>query len=467
MILEQVYLDCLAQASYFIADERTKRAVVVDPRRDVQVYLDLARRHGVTIGHVVLTHFHADFLAGHLELRERTRATICLGAAAQAGYAFEPLRENDTIELGDVRLRVLETPGHTPESISLLVYDDARDPSAPHAVLTGDCLFVGSVGRPDLMASIGITAEQLANRMYDTLRDKLMRLPDETIVYPGHGPGSACGKGLGSERSSTIGKEKRSNHALQPMSREDFVAMLTAGQPDAPAYFAYDAGLNKAERPLLDEVLEHGSRAVPLEEALRLQNAGSWVLDTRAADAFAAGHLPGSLNIGLGGKYASWAGTLLPTDASILLIAEPGTEREAAMRLGRIGFDRIDGHLAGGFATVATDPQLVRRGRRLEPDVLRGELDAQQPPLVVDVRTDGEWENGHIDGALHVPLTRLQASLDEIPRDRELVLVCQSGYRSSTAASLLESAGYGDVADLRGGMLAWSGGAASCAVTPP
>jgi hydroxyacylglutathione hydrolase len=457
MILKQIYLGCLSQASYLLVDEATKTALVVDPRRDVDVYLEEARMVGATIRHVLLTHCHADFLAGHLELRERTGARIHLGAKAKAEFAFEPMREGGTLEAGNLRLRFLETPGHTPESVSILVFDLAADADKPAAVLTGDTLFVGDVGRPDLMASVGLTARELAGELYDSLRSKILPLPDDVVVYPAHGAGSMCGKNLGPENSSTIGVQRRTNWALQPMSKDEFVRLLTSEQPEPPLYFAYDARLNGSERRTLEQVLASALKPLGPERALELQAAGAVVLDTRDADRYAAGHLRGSVNIGLSGKYASWAGTVLPTDSSIVIVCEPGKENESVMRLGRIGYDRIEGYLQGGFEAVRGRAEVVATHPRWKPADLAQRLKADPSLLVVDVRTPGEWDAGHIDGALHVPLGRLAASLAEVPADRTLVCICKSGYRSSTAASLLEKAGRRAVLDVAGGMDAWSG----------
>ncbi|MSR63844.1 MAG: MBL fold metallo-hydrolase [Planctomycetes bacterium] len=456
MHLEQIYLTCLSQASYLIVDERTKTAAVVDPRRDVGIYLEKARQLGATIRHVLLTHFHADFLAGHLELRERTGATIHLGARGQAQYPTLPMRDGGALEFGDVRLEFLETPGHTPESVSIVVLERAKDAHKPVAVLTGDTLFIGDVGRPDLLVSAGMKAEELAGMLYDSLHHKLLKLPDETLVYPGHGAGSACGKNLSSDTSSTIGKQKQLNYALQPMSKAEFVRMVAAEQPPAPAYFAYDAGLNRAERPTLESVLVSALKPLALDELLRALRDGALLLDTRDADSFAVEHLRGALNFGLSGRYASWVGTLLDPARALVLVTAPGKEEESATRLGRIGFDRILGFLRGGMASAAARTELVVRGERISRETLAARLAEANPPLVVDVRTNAEWNAGHIEGALHVVLDDLAHELARVPAERELVVVCKSGYRSSIAASLLRAGGCQRVTDLTGGMDAWS-----------
>src|SRR6187399_40498 len=317
MVLHQFYLNCLAHASYLIGDEQSKTAVVVDPQRDVDQYLSFAAERGLTIRHVILTHFHADFIAGHLELHEQTGATIHLGRSATAEYPFEPFGDGDTIEFGGVRLAALETPGHTPESISILVFDGAVSASVPHAVLTGDTLFVGDVGRPDLRVALGWSAADLGGLLYDSLRTKLLALPDSSLVYPAHGAGSLCGKAISKETFSTIGEQRRSNYALQPMTRDAFVDLVTADQPDAPPYFTYDAVLNAKERPTLDETLATSVNPMNVDQMLAIQQVGGQILDTRAPADFAAAHLIGSINVGLGGQYATWAGTVIDREHPI------------------------------------------------------------------------------------------------------------------------------------------------------
>src|SRR3954449_5549662 len=331
MVLHQFYLNCLAHASYLIGDEQTGAAAVVDPQRDIEQYVAFAAEHGLRIEHVVLTHLHADFIAGHLELRDRVGARIYLGAAAKAEYAFTPLADGDRIELGRVRLQAIETPGHTPESISLAVYDLDKSEADPQAVLTGDTLFVGDVGRPDLRAALGWAAADLGGLLYDSLRTKLLPLPGASLVYPAHGAGSLCGKAISKDTVSTIGEQRRLNYALQPMSKQAFIDLVTADQPDAPAYFTYDAVLNSQERPTLDESLAAGAGPLSIDDVLALQRAGAQLLDTRDPADFAAAHLAGSLNIGLGGQYATWAGTILSRERPIIIVADPGREQESAI----------------------------------------------------------------------------------------------------------------------------------------
>ena len=359
MILKQYYLGCLAHASYLLGDEASGTGIVVDPQRDVEQYVADAEKLGLQIRHVFLTHFHADFIAGHLELRDRCGATIYLGSRAKAEYPFVKMADGDGLDFPGMRLQVLETPGHTIESISILVFDKAKDPAKPYAVLTGDTLFIGDVGRPDLRASLGWSANDLGALLYDSLREKLLPLPDETLVYPAHGAGSLCGKKLSSDTVSSLGDQRRMNYALQPMTKEEFIRLVTADQPDAPEYFTFDAILNTRERGTLESNLERVLKPVGLEEVIRLGDAGEQLLDVRDAGEFAKGHLAGSINIGLGGQYATWAGTLLDRVRPIVIIAEPGREEDAALRLGRIGFDHVRGYLDGGMAALAERPDLV------------------------------------------------------------------------------------------------------------
>jgi glyoxylase-like metal-dependent hydrolase (beta-lactamase superfamily II) len=383
MILHQFYLNCLAHASYLIGDEQTGVAAVVDPQRDIEQYLTFAADNGLTIRHVLLTHLHADFIAGHLELRDRVGATIYLGAAAQAEYAFTPLKDGGRVEFGRVRLQAIETPGHTPESLSIAVYDLDRSATVPHAVLTGDTLFVGDVGRPDLRASLGWSAADLGSLLYDSLRQKLLALPDESLVYPAHGAGSLCGKAIAKETVSTIGEQRRSNYALQPMTKAAFVDLVTADQPDAPPYFTYDAVLNAKERPTLDEALARELNPMTLELVLALQRTGGQILDTRDPAEFAPAHLAGSINIGLGGQYATWAGTILDRERPIVIIADPGREQESAVRLGRIGFDHIVGYLKDGMRSLESRSDLtdtIDRAARTRAEVRRGQRQRSAEP---------------------------------------------------------------------------------------
>jgi len=454
MIVKQFYLNCLAHASYLIGDEQTHAAVVVDPQRDIDQYLQFAAEHSLVIRHVVLTHFHADFLAGHLELRDRSAARIYLGAAAKAEYAFTPLRDGDAIDLGRVRLQALETPGHTAESISLLVFDLDKSSEKPHSVLTGDTLFIGDVGRPDLRVALGWSATDLGAMLYDSLRNKLLPLPDDSLVYPAHGAGSLCGKALSKETVSTLGEQRRSNYALQPMSKAAFIDLVMADQPDAPPYFVYDGVLNSKERPTLDEALARGLKPLSLDRVLDLQAQGAQVVDTRDAGEFASAHLAGSINIGLGGQYATWAGTILSREQPIVIVADPGGENESAMRLGRIGFDHVAGYLQGGLASLKNRPDLTKTTKRVSPS-LAAEFVASGELLPVDVRMPSERSSKHIASSMSIPLNHLVERMSELPRNRPLLIHCAGGYRSSIAASLLQREGFTKVAELAGGLAAW------------
>jgi hydroxyacylglutathione hydrolase len=455
MIFKQFYLNCLAHASYLIGDEETRTATVVDPQRDIERYLEFAVENKLQIKHVILTHLHADFIAGHLELRDRAGATIYLGAKAQAEYRFTPLAEGSVIEFGRVRLKALETPGHTPESISILVYDLDRSSVEPYAVLTGDTLFIGDVGRPDLRASLGWSATDLGGLLYDSLQSKLLPLPDASLVYPAHGAGSLCGRAISKETVSTIGDQRRLNYALQPMSKKAFIELVTTDQPEAPPYFVYDAVLNSKERPTLDESLERNLKPLALDGVLELQKEGAQILDTRDADEFGAAHLAGSINIGLGGQYATWAGTMLNREHPIVIVAAPGRENESAVRLGRIGFDNVAGYLQNGLQSLELRPDLVVFIERLSPQFAADLFASNQPPLAIDVRAPREREQRHIEGSLSMPLNHLARDLKALPRDRPLLVYCAGGYRSSIAASLLKASGFDSVCEIAGGLVAW------------
>jgi glyoxylase-like metal-dependent hydrolase (beta-lactamase superfamily II)/rhodanese-related sulfurtransferase len=460
MKIQQYYLSCLSHASYMITDEKTKTAAVVDPQRDIDQYIADAQAGGYTIKHVFLTHFHADFVAGHIELRDKAGATIHLGSQAEAEFECVHMKDGDVVEFGDVKLEIMETPGHTPEGISILVYDLAKSRTEPLAVLTGDTLFIGDVGRPDLLASIGVTADELADMLYHSITHKLVELPDATLVYPAHGAGSMCGKSLSKETVSTIGEQKKFNYALQPMSREAFKAIVTADQPEAPDYFVHDAILNRKERASLGAAMEKTLKPLSLDEVLALGKSGSQLLDVRDGIDFEGGHLRGALNIALSGKYATWAGSMLSHDKPIVVIAEEGGEEEAVMRLGRIGFDNVAGYLSGGMNALAAHDDLVERTARITAPALAEWLSGKRPdagaaPTVVDVRSEAEHAGGHIEASLNIPLTHLDERFGEIPAGRPVAVHCEGGYRSAIAASLLQKLGLRDVHDMVGGYKAW------------
>jgi hydroxyacylglutathione hydrolase len=451
MIFTQHYLDCLSQASYLIGDETTGRAVVVDPRRDVRVYLDEAAEHGLQIERVIETHIHADFLSGHLELAEATGAVISYGDKAEVAFSIEPLRDGQRISLGEVAFEILSTPGHTPESICVVVYEHADD-EVPYGVLTGDTLFIGDVGRPDLCSSDGITADELGAALYRSLHDKLLKLPDATRVFPAHGAGSSCGKNLSSETSSTIGEQRRTNYALKKPDVEAFVAAVTEGQSAQPPYFEYDSRRNTEAHPLLDE---SPPPLLDVEEVLQRAKDGAVLLDTREPGDYAAGHLRNAVNVSLQGRFAEWAGNVLSPDCDIVLVGDPVHARESKIRLSRVGFDRVVGQLRDLAEVVTHRLDLIQAASRLSVHQLAGLRDAEPRLQVVDVRGPGEVEQGAIPGAHAIPLPALTASFAELDQTAPVVLYCASGTRSMVAASALRAAGFVDVSDVLGGFGAW------------
>jgi hydroxyacylglutathione hydrolase len=453
MYFRQFYLGCLAQASYMIGSEG--EAAVVDPRRDVDEYIAEAERQGLAIRHIVETHLHADFVSGHRELAQRTGARIYIGARAGASFAHVPVVEGTEISFGAVTLRFLETPGHTPESVCVLVTDSAESPD-PKAVLTGDTLFVGDVGRPDLLGA-AMPATELAGLLYDSLHQKLLTLSDAVEVYPAHGAGSLCGKNISSETSSTIGQQRRFNHALAPMPREEFVRRLTSDLPEAPGYFARDVEWNRrgaaslSELPAL-EVLEPGRAA----ERIR---GGAIVLDVRPAQDYGAGHIPDSVHVGLSGQFASWAGTVLPAGARVVLVAG-GDEAagEARMRLARVGIEDVTGFLGGGIAAWSESGRPVVATEQIAVAELKERLAAGG--ALLDVRRSAEVDSGRIEGSVSFPLARLASraeELDGLDRCGALAAICAGAYRSSIATSLLERHGFTRIANVVGGMAAWTG----------
>lgn len=452
MIIEQFYLECLSHASYLIGDETSGRAVVVDPQRDVSGYVASAAEHGLTIDLVLETHFHADFLSGHLELAAQTGATIGFGSVAQPEFAARRFADGERYSLGEVTLQILHTPGHTPESVSILVFEHEHD-ERPHSVLTGDTLFIGDVGRPDLLASIGVTADELGRMLYRSLHDKLMALPDETIVYPAHGAGSACGKNLSTETSSTIGEQRRTNYALAEMSEDEFLEVVTEGQPPAPGYFVFDAIANRKLRDLFDD--DELSRCT-LEAALDAHRQGAVLLDVRDPAEFARGFLAGSINVGIDGRFAEYAGSVVSPDERVILIADgPALATEARLRLGRIGYDHVDCWVSVGEMMGA--PELVHAASRLTAVELDARRASGADPLLIDVRGVGEFAAGTIGGAISIPVAQLRSRSAELleDRDRPVVVFCAGGYRSSIAASVLRLAGLRDVSDVVGGYGAW------------
>ena len=452
LYFRQYDLACLSLYSYLIGDTTTGQAVVVDPQRDISAYLADAAANDLRIGRVLETHFHADFLSGHLELAKATGATISYGDAAQPDFEIEPLAHGQILSLGEVTLEIRHTPGHTPESISIVVRPTAD--AEPWAVLTGDALFIGDVGRPDLLTSVGHSAESLARDLYHSLHEQLMTLPDTTLVYPAHGAGSACGKNLSSAASSTIGEQRDTNYALAPMTEDRFVEAVTEGQGLAPLYFAFAADANKRERQLLDD--HEAPPLLSIEEALGLSQAGAVLLDTRSPESFASGHLRGSINVGLDGRFAEYAGDIVRPGQQVVLLGDAGRGIEAKVRLARIGFDAVAGEVADIEVVLADHPELATSARRL-PAVEIASWLADDPDIqVVDVRNPGETlVAGTIPGARNIPLPQLLDHLGELEPNRPTIVYCAGGYRSSVAASTLAAHGFKVVADLIGGYDAW------------
>ena len=448
MFFRQFYLACLAQASYLIGDGG--EAAVVDPRRDVDEYIAEAHAQGFTIRWILETHLHADFVSGHRELAERTGGTIVFGAGARAAFPHRPVRDGEEIRLGSLVLRVLATPGHTPESISILVLDPE-----PRLVLTGDTLFIGDVGRPDLAASPQeITAAEMAAQLYDSLHGKLLALPDSVAVYPAHGAGSLCGRNISSETSSTIGVQRRTNYALHPMPREDFVRMMTTDLPEAPAYFPRDVEINRAGAPPLAE--RRASAPLSPAEVERLARGGAILLDVRPAAAFGAGHPPGAVNVGLGGQFAAWSGALLPPDRPLVLVTEDeSAAAEAVTRLSRVGLENVAGYLDGGVAAWDAAGLPLERMGQIDVAELKARLDENSGLRVYDVRRPREYAAGHVPGAVSIPLDRLAAELDGRAPQGVVAIVCASGYRSSVAGSLLLGRKGAEPINVVGGTSAW------------
>lgn len=450
MYFEQFYLTCLSHASYMLGSEGI--AAVVDPQRDVGLYLEEAKKHGLSIQYVIETHLHADFVSGHRELAALTGAKVYLGAKAGAQFPHVPVKDGDELTFGKCRLKFLETPGHTLESVSVVV-TDLEKPQHPMAVLTGDTLFIGDVGRPDLSGDM--TPQQLAGMLYDSLHNKLLKLPDDVQVYPAHGAGSLCGRQMSSERNSTIGKEKISNYALRPASREEFVKLLTAELPERPGYFALDVEINRAGAPPLKEL-----RPIPAltpGELLAKQEQGAIVLDTRPSAEFGAAHIPGSIQIGLSGQYASWAAIVLGLNSEIVLVAEDEERvQESRIRLTRVGIERVSGYLKDGIAGWTREGLPVEQIPQITVEQLH-QLSTEDGAgvQIIDVRRSPEWQEGHVERALHKPLDKLATMLGDLDKAKPIAVYCKSGYRSSISASLLQRAGFAQVMNVIGGFDAW------------
>jgi len=450
VLVEHFFLGCLAHASYLVGSEGI--AAVIDPQRDVDIYLDAAKQKGLKIEHIIETHLHADFVSGHHELAQRTGARIYLGEGSGATFPHKAVKDGDSLQFGHCRFDFLATPGHTVESICIAM-TDLGEPSRPKALFTGDTLFVGDVGRPDLSAEH--TPQQLAAMLYHSLHDKLLKFPDETEIYPAHGAGSLCGRQMSSERSSTIGKERRTNYALQAGTCEDFIHLLTDGLPPRPEYFGRDVELNRQGAAALDQIPPPVPVRAP--EVFRLQAEGAIVLDTRPAMQFAVAHVPGSIHIGLSGQYASWAARILGLDKRIILVGEDADHlRESQMRLARVGIENVQAYLQdgiGGWIASGYELDYIPQISVQEfSDLLEKEKDHV---AILDVREPGEVEAGAMENSVRIPLAQLPDRIAELDRGKLLVVHCKGGYRSSIATSILRRAGFRDIADLTGGFDAW------------
>ncbi|HJQ33902.1 MAG TPA: MBL fold metallo-hydrolase [Pyrinomonadaceae bacterium] len=452
MYFKQFYLGCLAHASYLVGSEG--EAAVIDPQRDVAQYVEEATAQGLKIKYVVETHLHADFVSGHRELAARTGAEIVIGARAGARFPHRAVKDGDELRVGRVVLRVLETPGHTPESISLVITDgEASD--APQKVLTGDTLFVGDVGRPDLAGARGYTPQQMAGMLYESLHGKLLKLDDAVEVWPAHGAGSMCGRNISKETSSTIGQQRRFNYALAPMERDEFVRLLTTDLPEAPAYFSADAEINREGAAPLDAI----RRPAPLipQQVVAYANLGYVVLDVRTAAEFGAGHVPGALNVGLGGQFASWAGALIHLGSPVIIVADTDEQvDEAVTRLARVGHESVRGYLRGGMKAWREAGYEASVVEQISVAELRRMIEEQTDLQVLDVRRPAEFNAGHAPTAWNVPLSpRLREEAARLDPARPLAVICAGGYRSSAATSLLRPLGFQSLYNVEGGTGAW------------
>jgi len=446
MEVQQLYTNCLSEAAYFISSEG--EAAVIDPLRDVDAYLKMAEEKGVKIKYIFETHFHADFVSGHLELARKTGAPIVYGPSTKAGFKIYEAKDNEVFNIGKLELKAIHSPGHTLESTCYLLSDENGN---PHSIFTGDTLFVGDVGRPDLFSG-NLSKEELAGYMYDTLQTKIKTLPDHVIVYPAHGPGSSCGKNLGPDTSSTIGAQKQSNYALEDMSKEEFVKTLTTGLTAPPAYFPINARINKEGYDSLDEVI---ATAAPLsaDEFKQKVKDGAWILDTRASTIFTEEFVPGSISIGLDGRYAEWAGSLLPYNQPLVLVTEHGMEKESIIRLARVGIDNVQGYLEGGLEAWKKAGERTDMIIDIEPDELAMDIPHDPRLEVIDVRKEAEFEAGHVKAAVNIPLSTLTdpAIVANIDDEKNLYVHCAGGYRSVIAASMLKRQGYHNLRNVLGG----------------
>ena len=454
MKIEQIYTGCLAQGAYYI--ESNGEVAIIDPLRETQPYMDRASKDGATIKYVLETHFHADFVSGHLDLSRRTGAPIVYGPNAKPAFDAHIATDGEVLRLGKVTITVLHTPGHTMESTTYLLKDEE---GRPHAIFTGDTLFIGDVGRPDLAQKAGsITQEDLAGFLYDSLHNKVMPLPDDVIVYPAHGAGSACGKNMSKETFDTLGHQKQVNYALRAASKEQFIKEVTDGLLPPPAYFPQNVAMNKGVIPSVDTVKERGLRALTPEQfELTAEAEGALVLDTRGAQTFKDGFVPRSINIGLKGDFAPWTGSMVPdVEQPLLLVTDAGTEDEVVTRLARVGYDNVLGYLEGGIHAWKAAGKETDSIESIPAAEFAARL-AQGPLHVVDVRKDGEWESSRVKGAHHASLQYLNENLSAVSKDSTSYIHCAGGYRSMIAASILKARGYHDIVEVRGGFNAIKG----------
>ncbi len=447
MFIKQIYTNCISEAAYFIESEG--EVAIIDPLRDIDDYLALAKERNATIKYIFETHFHADFVSGHIDLSKATGAPIIFGPGAKTTFTIENAKHLQEYKLGNVTFQVLHTPGHTLESACFLLKDENDN---PHAIFTGDTLFVGDVGRPDL-SSGDLSSEELADIMYETLKEKIIPLPDDVIVYPAHGPGSSCGKNLGPNTFSTIGEEKKTNHALQPQSKEDFIKSVTTGLNIAPVYFAINSSINQKGYDSIDEVKTNGTKALSLEEFKLLAKEDVIILDTRHATIFTQGFIPNSIFIGLEGRYAEWAGSLLSFDKKIILVTEPGKEEESVIRLSRVGFDKMAGYLDGGFEAWKNAGEKIDMIVDVEPDELIMDLPHDPNITVLDVRKEAEFGDGHLEEASNLPLAEMTdvTLLAQFEENENIYVHCAGGYRSVIAASILKKEGIHNIRNVVGG----------------
>ena len=448
MFVKQLYTGCLSEAAYYIESEG--KAAVIDPLRDIETYLELAKERNASIQYIFETHFHADFVSGHLDLSKATGAKIVYGPNTEANFSFYKAKDGENFQLGNITIEVVHTPGHTIESTCYLLKNEK---GKPYAVFTGDTLFVGDVGRPDL-SSGNLSKEELASMLYDSLQNKIAVLPDDVIVYPAHGQGSSCGKNLGPESQSTIGEQKQSNYALQAHSKEEFIKEVTEGLAEPPSYFPINAKINKEGYDSLDEIMQQGLQALTVEEFKnKLQEPDTIILDTRQPEIFTQQFIPGAINIGLEGRFAEWAGSLLPFDKPILLVTDQGSEKETIVRLARVGFSKIAGYLDGGFKSWTNAGEPIDMIIDIEPDELAMDIPFDDKLVVIDVRREPEFADGHIRGAINIPLDEMTdpASMANIEEDHNVYVHCAGGYRSVIAASLLKRQGIHNLRNIVGG----------------